>query len=352
MMIKRINRLNYFFLFLVLIKNKCLSSNSASVYNSKTGINNSVSIKENKKLHNKTISESQFDNYKKRETLISNLRNKGKFFVSNKMYSEASGCYTALLQLHEGLPGKNMDSLRRRFALTLAQCHIKLGNTEEAIARFSDVIDESPVFIDENENPDNDIEMLKISVGLAFLNRGMAFKSLGLNEFSYVDLNFAIEHSPFDNRPYEALEEIVQLIDIDLEDENGENIKIEQQIFVENLQENFPKQYLNSQQINKILRKESKNTFTKRNQLPNSIPNLNGFGGLFGGGLSNIESIIPMIGSLTGLNQDSISNLKEIWSALKTVFLTLKSIYDVVIKRSSTIVIAAAFLLSILLVGL
>ena len=91
------------------------------------------------------------------EEKIHRLRKAGIEVIKNRDYEKALNCYSALIQLYEGLPGQEMAMYRMQCGVTLAECHMHLGNTEEAIARFSDVIDELPV-IDTvvNHNEDGD----------------------------------------------------------------------------------------------------------------------------------------------------------------------------------------------------
>ncbi len=78
------------------------------------------------------------------EEKMQRLREVGIQVIKRKDYEQAIKCYSALIQLYEGLPGQETAWYRMQCGITLAECHMNLGNTEEAIARFSDVIDEFP----------------------------------------------------------------------------------------------------------------------------------------------------------------------------------------------------------------
>ena len=91
------------------------------------------------------------------EEKLRHLRKVGIQVIKRKDYEQALRCYSALVQLYEGLPGQKMAWYRMQCGITLAECHMHLGNTEEAIARFSDVIDEFPIidtFVHNDENSD------------------------------------------------------------------------------------------------------------------------------------------------------------------------------------------------------
>ena len=83
------------------------------------------------------------------------LRCVGKTYLSSKQYSKAAICYTAVLQVIEGIGGAESGSIRQRCSITLAECEIKLGNLYGAIARCSEVIDECPIPLLENHSSDS-----------------------------------------------------------------------------------------------------------------------------------------------------------------------------------------------------
>ena len=65
------------------------------------------------------------------------LRNAGKKYLISKQYETAAFCYSAALQVMEGIGGYESGELRRKCGLLLAECEIKNCNYYSAIARCS-----------------------------------------------------------------------------------------------------------------------------------------------------------------------------------------------------------------------
>jgi len=310
-----------------------------------------------------TTSESE-----KLDKVISDLRNLGQRYLSVKAYKDAAQCYLALLQLHEGLPGPQMATCRRRYGLTLAECHCRMGDTEEGIARFSDVIDESPVFLDDiNNNNDNDREqeILRLSVAKSLCMRGLSFKKLGLLKYSYLDITLAIEYNPADTKLFEELDVLLrdgknEGLDEQEEDSTAANTtRMEQQIYVENLQEKYPRPVMSMRQINLLARRKvasssssSSMTGTSLSPLSTGSSPLGGLGGIgsllgsmgSGGGLGGIMKLLPMVGGMIGMSAESIQNTSEIIAALGNVFSSLTDAYKFITKNCGSILIALAVL--------
>lgn len=303
------------------------------------------------------------------EKLITDLRSLGKRYLSLRSYKEAAKCYLALLQLHEGLSGKHMAACRRRFGLTLAECHCRIGDTEEAIARFSDVVDELPVFLETKEDSsaieEEELEALRLSMARALHLRGLSFKTLGLAKFAYLDISLAVVHNPADPKLFDELDILRRECkdeNFEEEDEEGAVLKtarMDQTIFVENLQENYPRPTLTSRQISSIAKRKVPVT----SSLPaNGVSGLGAFpsngagmgslgemGSLLGamgsgGSLGGILKFLPIIGSMVGLSAESVNNASEIMVALGNVFSSLHCAYKFVTKNSSTILLSLAVL--------
>lgn len=123
------------------------------------------------------------------------LREKGHKSHTNYQYKDAIKCYTAALQLVEGIPGDDAYELRRRCGLNLAYCNLKDGEYAEAVARCSEVIDESTNFLTENgevaELSDHAAEMLRQALSTAYRRRGEALQFLGKDELAEVDFSMA-----------------------------------------------------------------------------------------------------------------------------------------------------------------
>lgn len=161
------------------------------------------------------------------------LRDVGKSYLSSKQYSKAALCYSAVLQVIEGVGGKESGEIRQRCSLTLAECEIKLGNLYSAIARCSEVIDESPdlPFLDVDTSalnigsdaaesastslqPLNNEEYERLSKFLsqARYRRGVALFRLDEPELALIDLHEALRMVPGDERIQERIETIESVL--------------------------------------------------------------------------------------------------------------------------------------------
>lgn len=180
------------------------------------------------------------------------LRDIGKSYLSAKEYSKAALCYTAVLQVIEGIGGTKSGDLRLRCGLKLAECEIKTGNLYSAIARCSEVIEECPdITIKDNEiynsfekksiiqeninnssetdaNIDSDIndepqnqlnkhkkkmnEELRLTLGYAYYRRSVALSRLDLPELALLDLQDALRNIPNDTKIIQRIETLESII--------------------------------------------------------------------------------------------------------------------------------------------
>lgn len=165
---------------------------------------------------------------------IAKLREKGKWFLSKRDYASAAGYYIAVLQIIEGIGGKESGSMRRRCSLTLAECEIKVGNWHNALARCSEVIEESylrtssapaaPTLStartsdsaqgeseeiasnadektaskDTVRTANEEHDELRLAVGKAYYRRGVSLDKLGLPHLALCDLRAAHANLPDD----------------------------------------------------------------------------------------------------------------------------------------------------------
>ena len=128
-----------------------LGSTSSSSSSSSSGSSNSSVNSHGTANESRSISTVNDDPLQNAEI----LRCVGKTYLSSKQYSKAAICYTAVLQVIEGIGGAESGSIRQRCSITLAECEIKLGNLYGAIARCSEVIDECPIPILDNHSSDS-----------------------------------------------------------------------------------------------------------------------------------------------------------------------------------------------------
>ncbi|RYH13266.1 hypothetical protein EON65_36090, partial [archaeon] len=148
-------------------------------------------------------------------TKVNTLRNKGKSSLSLRRYSEAIKFYSAALQLVEGVPGEECFELRRRCGLTLAECEIRQGSYERAVARCTEVIEESTNYYaedDSNSAVDQIISStkeavvasesidLKKTLCRAHYRRGKSFKKLKLYKLAWTDFKLALKYLPSDEK--------------------------------------------------------------------------------------------------------------------------------------------------------
>jgi tetratricopeptide (TPR) repeat protein len=131
------------------------------------------------------------------------LRSLGKQAQQQSNFDEAIQYYSAILQLVEGLSGVEAYEWRRRCGLTLAHYELKRGNFQSAIARCTEVIDESSNYLstkiprksksssikkqDQSSFEGNE-QQLKESLQKAYQRRSQALKSLQKVKFAELDL--------------------------------------------------------------------------------------------------------------------------------------------------------------------
>jgi tetratricopeptide (TPR) repeat protein len=161
------------------------------------------------------------------------LRSVGKTYLSSKQYSKAALCYSAVLQVVEGVGGVESGEIRQRCSLTLAECEIKLGNLYSAIARCSEVIDECPdlpvldaasiasdttgsdvesTSTSRQQVPTADMEKLTKCLSQARYRRGIALFRLEEPELALLDLQEALRMVPGDERIQERIETIESVL--------------------------------------------------------------------------------------------------------------------------------------------
>lgn len=261
-------------------------------------------------------------------SMLEQLRNKGKLHLLKGKYDEAADCYAAVLQSLEGTGGDEVGELMRRCGLTLAECEIKLGNLYDAVARCSEVIDDTP---HSDSSPSTRHTLAK-----AFYRRGVAFFRLNMSEFSYMDMRKAAEYAINDTK----ISKYVTKLKPTVASSNITQIEDQLQDTIEEALSHFPRRVFDEDELVQMLdgfkaRRSKRKSPVTESWLDVNIPSESvGFeemtqtieGGLpFG--LGNFGELSGLGGVLTNVFEPgNIQNYMEIFSAVRSVFNQVKSI--------------------------
>lgn len=295
---------------------------------------------------------------------INNLRRKGRTSVKNKQYQSAIQCYSAILQIVEGVSDEEYSCIRRRSALTLAECEVKVGNLRKAIARFSEVINEAPLSHDRwstsySPNSTGSIDHtdseISRAIAKALFRRGLSMKQLNYHYYALLDLQESLKYNPDSVQAYEeiaALEASDEVIALSRSNESEASL-IEKHIdMIEEYQLSYPRTTLSDHQLNLLVNHVSSNdrrgyatadyapsstVTSSRAPLTSSFPtnpfsSLMGFdtnpsrgsadSGLLasdtGSGLSmsSLIKLVPLIGSMLGMEATTIGTISEVLQAI------------------------------------
>jgi len=211
---------------------------------------------------------------------VSALKDRGKQLLTNeKKYEEAAQCYSAILQLVEGVSGEDAYELRRRCGLNLAFCNIQTGSYAAAVARCSEVIDESlNSLLSPNEDRTEQFgKDLKESLAIAHERRARALKLLKKVDFAEIDFKKAFKYGG------KAMKEKKKDLYLKVKKlrfpASTEDLLRD---FVEECQASHPRQPISKSAIQRLMNY-------------NSFPASSGFGDVFGGGAGGLD-----FGSLLG----------------------------------------------------
>ena len=316
---------------------------------------------------------------------INALRQRGKDYISRMMFTEASSCYAAILQILDGSGGANSAELRRKCGLTLAECYFKLGKFYDAIARYSDVIDESPLDV---KDGDIDIRIIakeksfRSAIGRAFFRRGAAFNHLNLVDFALIDFKAALNYLTGETsitKVVDMIKEIESEIDNPISDtESGSpdpvvddvNILLMQDT-IENIQLSYPRREMSIRKIELLSSTHDVATVINSFNLSSARSNIQGTdtfssglqgvlgfdssdtgkgnGAFLGAGLGGLLGtggfdLLEMLGKMAGLDSYTIKNVKEIFQAFKTVFKYFQSAMKF-LKGNSTLIVTCVTVL-------
>jgi tetratricopeptide (TPR) repeat protein len=275
---------------------------------------------------------------------ITKLNDFGKHCLVKKQYHNAQWYFTAILSLTDGLKGQKGSNIRRKCGLSLAECELKTGRYQRAIARCTDVIVEASNDVEESFLQSNLSKIpaakksLLRSLALAHFKRAVALKYLEKPQLSMIDLKEALDYQPDDSN---ILEEIVET-----HFQNGtfdgplEPLKDELLDFSEQCQINYPKMILTDAKISGLCNHDLSSspppsTFQNAQLNPFSM-----FSQLSGqnNGLATLLNFIP------GLQPDTIKTLLEIASAATKVYRKVHRMYTFVGKHKMKIILSSSLL--------
>lgn len=321
--------------------------------------------------------------------LVSNLRKNGKICLTNNNYIQAVQYYSAILQIVEGMNGEYYLEIRRRSALTLAECESKLGNLKKAIARYSEVINEAPTTLsivnqstsEENDSINFDNEISR-SIGKALYKRGLSFKKMKMAYFALLDLEESLKYLPDDIEVYQEianLEVLDEIKHIKL-NKTESTYKEKYNDLIEEYQLKYPRISLNKKELYRLkshnpivtqstqmnsldsllsnnnnmnnndisnILKDMSNTLMNTNGLEsNNLNPLGNIGNVLGslGGIGNnkqdgILGMIPLLGTLAGLDSKTILNITDIIQAINKVYQKFKNVLQLLQKNKQIIII-------------
>jgi len=294
---------------------------------------------------------------------INNLRRKGRTSVRNKQYQSAIQCYSAILQIVEGVSDEELSCIRRRSALTLAECEVKVGNLRKAIARFSEVINEAPLSVDRwstsysySPNSTGSIDHtdseISRAIAKALFRRGLSMKQLNYHYYALLDLQESLKYNPDSVQAYEeiaALEASDEVIALSRSNESEASLIDKHIDMIEEYQLSYPRTTLSDHQLNLLVNHVSTNdrrgyaaadyapsstVTSSRAPLTSSFPT-NPFSSLMGldtnpsadsgllpssngSGLSmhSLIKFVPLIGSMLGVEATTIGTISEVLQAI------------------------------------
>lgn len=289
---------------------------------------------------------------------INNLRRKGRTSVRNKQYQSAIQCYSAILQIVEGVSDEEYSCIRRRSALTLAECEVKEGNLRKAIARFSEVINEAPLSVDRwstsyspnsTRSIDHTDSEISRAIAKALFRRGLSMKQLNYHYYALLDLQESLKYNPDSVQAYEeiaALEASDEVIALSRSNESEASLIDKHIDMIEEYQLSYPRTTLSDHQLNLLVNHVSANdrrgyaaadyapssavTSSRAPSFPtNPFSSLMGFdttpsadSGLLasssGSGLSmnSLIKLVPLIGSMLGVEATTIGTISEVLQAI------------------------------------
>lgn len=273
--------------------------------------------------------------------LASSLRENGKSFIFSKDYKNAVKCYSAVLQVMEGVGGEESGELRRRCGLTLAECEIKLGNLYQAIARCSEVIEEAPFEYDVKD------EGNRQAIGKAYYRRGVSLKRLGKPILALIDFRESQKIFPDDRKVLKEIELIENDLEIlkDFQENNIDRYKEDLLDIIDMAQLKYPRINFSNQQINMLADNFSgRQVSNEMNSIDSIMPDSSiDFGSLFGqvGGLGALGSsgAMSLLGSILGIDAKTTEQVTEVFKAIAGAVSVFKKFFRIVSQYKAKLVL-------------
>ena len=307
--------------------------------------------------------------------IVKSLRNKGLFYLSNRDYNNAARCYAAVLQVTEGQAGLETGQLRRRCSLTLAECEIKLGNLDSAIALCSQVLEEMPPLSSGQHvltSGVEDLEEMRRAYGKAHYRRGVALDRRNLPHLALYELRAAHTNIPNDENVMNRIVEIESSLS-DLRDNeivvlgNGVSVATDDKVLEEQLhnvleeaQASSPLPRFTEDQLRAILqstleRRDSASPLPAFNPMAAAGVGVGALGQLLGTGIEKgtgspinallklaasgkLPGMVSSMGALLGLDSGTVTLTSEVLQAFTDVALMVKRLYDLVMEHKVIIV--------------
>jgi len=236
-------------------------------------------------------------NFLKDEDISENiltLRQKGMQLLSLKDYKNAAKYYSASLQLMDGIGGLENGNLRRRCALTLAECEIQCGNYYNAINACSQIIDESPILAYSSSKNSNSSssevfdKLISQALGKAFYRRGISLVKLNQHQLALNDLKEAAIILPENNKVKEYIHQ-VKLVTKDVvgDDDDVENAHSD---FIEEVIYSHPRAKFTSSQLKSMIRSSSSSSTSSSSRSTISLSGSSPFDDMLGFDISSLQS--------------------------------------------------------------
>ena len=298
---------------------------------------------------------------------IDALRATGKGMLGTKDYSKAINYYSAILQLVEGIHGEEAIEMRRRCGLTIAECELKNGQLQNAIARCSEVIDEFNNEKDEkaleekkSSNPQEYQQLMK-AMAMAHCRRALALKLLDKVNLASLEIKRSMKLDPKYTKSKLSKSKLSSSnTNTKITKDEEKRLREELLDFAEDCQCNFPRKSFTEDEIDKLY-KFSKNYKNKLSKRAHSITSSISTGGnnAFGGfpasssmsgfpfaslmeGDNMIEmanNFAPTIANMIGWKEQSVRNMISTLKIISKVASVIRDTYTIISKHKEKIIL-------------
>ena len=288
---------------------------------------------------------------------ISALERLGQNFILNRRYDKAYHCYSAALQLLEGVGGFESQNLRMNFSLSLTQCDLKRGDFYQVILRCTDIIDESSIPVTPNENQLSEVSEIQLEMlGKARYRRGLSFYKLGLPNLAILDMKVAstLIDSPKVIAYIESImkEDNSTIAIFESPDPSSASSQEDMQSILDYAQKAAATKHYSTKEIERLLQPEQEeNPFAslmstaKSNQMNPFGSLLGGLGSPAAGGKGMLDSLLdpsspqvemfaPLLQQFLGVDKKTIDSVLSISKAMYAVFKVFSRYYGTLVKYS------------------